>query len=220
MLEPVPIEYSSTADWISAIATVVAVLVAIAALWQWKAQKHYEIKLEALSFARTAYGYIQHLRHPVGSSAEIKGELLENYDKDKQSTKIPEAILNYYYLFQSRRLGNRERLMAVLKIREKLWAAFGEDNLLTKYYNLIIDKDRELAIAHDRRYFHFLYSGDSTSDTTGTEILKDDELKEIRQIIYYWPSHDAFDKEILDALKRAETLRKKRFRLNLRLTQR
>lgn len=138
-------------DWVSLVsmlATVSTAIIAAVALFSWRHQKLYDLKIESLAKSRQTMNLIALLRNPVSFGGEIDQEYEANYLKyNKEITPVAKQ----YLLFHSRIKANSKLYDDILILREKIWANFEDNHPFYVYYDYVVSTINQIGAAHRNR---------------------------------------------------------------------
>ena len=108
-------------DWTDVATFIVSLLtaiVAILALFVWRAEKLYDLRIEALAKSQRAYRLILHLRSPINFTGEIEEKLLNEWKARRGDLALSQAEESYL-IHHSKLERNRETLKEIEILREK-----------------------------------------------------------------------------------------------------
>lgn len=138
---------SEWTDIATFVISLITAIIALLALFVWRAEKLHDIRIEALAKSRRAYNLIYHLRSPVSSIAEIDDKLLNNWKSKNGDKKLTPAEASYL-IYHSKLDRYRETYKEVEILREKLWANYEDNNPFLQFYNFVLDTIGEVGHAH------------------------------------------------------------------------
>lgn len=161
--------WGNVADWVAAISTVATALAALYALFSWKNQKQYDLKIKALSMGRRAKGYIQAVRSPFVFQNNLHDEIKPFFKKSLNSNELEESDAWIFYSYLSRRKNWDQLLNQISLLREDIWATFGSDSVFTRYYDLIIQTDVDVWNAYNA---YVMIKKNKDDDNNDREITK------------------------------------------------
>lgn len=127
--------------------TLLTAVVAILALFVWRAEKSYDLKIEALAKSQRAYRLILHLRSPINFKGEIEDKLLSEWKARKGNLALSQAEESYL-IHHSKLERNRETLKEIEILREKLWANYNDTNPFLQFYDFVLNTAGEIGRAH------------------------------------------------------------------------
>jgi hypothetical protein len=129
---------------VTAIATVLLVVISAIALRTWRKEKHFDLIIESLAFARECEEMVKDIRNPFSNRGELTSELTERLEKEGENRYL-------FFIYLSRKQRHRELYERLVKFYFRNWAKEGENGLMTKYFNMVLQILRDIDLAFATR---------------------------------------------------------------------
>lgn len=130
------------AEILSAAGTLLTTVFAGIALYGWKDQKTYEVRMEALSKSRSAVELVFTLRNPGNYPQKIK----ENIEKEDKLDVISDIEI-FERLLKTKTSFYED----IIRTREIVWASLGPKHKYTIFYTEVTDIIERVKMAHFQR---------------------------------------------------------------------
>lgn len=132
------------------LATLVTGIVAVVALFSWKQQKLYEVKIEALAKSRSAIDLVKYLRSPVSYASEIDPGILDDWNKFNPGT-IMNPVDKQAIIFHSKLKFHDATYKEMLFLRERIWANYSDEHPFYLFYDYAVQTIMDVSSAHNER---------------------------------------------------------------------